>query len=403
MKAARRRHASRTGTSGELADLRVRLAEAEHTLGAIRAGEVDAVVVAGGRGVRVFTLGGAERAYRVLIESMNEGALSLASNETILYANKRFASMVQRPLERVIGSSIGLFLAAEGRKALRPLLKRTGNSAAQIRLRLSASDGSQVPAQLSVRRLSKKDSDGAAFVVVVTDMTKARRDEAALRALSRRVVQVQEAERGRVSRELHDHITQLLCAILFRFQALAGKLSARDEPSRVETTRLGEMLGEAAEEVERISRNMRPGVLDELGLVKALHAVGVRFADRTGVRVKLVCVKLTARLAADTELSLYRIFQESLENVERHARARHVDVRLDLRGSFVRLAIRDDGIGFHPDHQAAARKAKGGVGLISMRERATYVGGTLEVKSIRRGGTEIEVRVPLSPSAAAAD
>ena len=95
--------------------------------------------------------------------------------------------------------------------------------------------------------------------------------------------------------------------------------------------KLREMLGQTAEEVERISRNLRPSVLDELGLVAALRATSTEFADRTGVSVKLACVQLTARLPADTELTLYRILQEALKNVEKHARARHVTVRLRQR------------------------------------------------------------------------
>ncbi len=403
MKSARRQHSSRPAPSRELAELRVRLAEAEETLQAIRNGEVDAVVVTGKQGAQVFTLEGAERAYRVLIESMNEGALTLTDDKTILYANQRFARMVKCPLERVIGRSFDRFISAEDLETLQPLLKRVAKSGSKFQVPLSASDGSQMPAQVSIRRVPKRDSNRATFAVVVTDMTEARRNEEKLRALSQRLVQAQEAERGRVARELHDHITQLLCAILFRCQALADKLSARDEPSKGEAMRLREMLGEAAEEVERISRNLRPSVLEELGLLDALRATGVEFADRTGVSVEMSCVKSTARLPADIELTLYRVLQEALGNVERHARARHVIARLSLQGAFVQLVIHDDGIGFDPDHHPARRKARGGLGLLSMRERATYVGGTLKVKSIRRVGTEIEVRIPLPLSATAAD
>jgi signal transduction histidine kinase len=157
------------------------------------------------------------------------------------------------------------------------------------------------------------------------------------------------------------------------------------------------MLSRTAEEVERISRNLRPSVLHQLGLVAALRAASTEFADRTGVSVKLACARLTARLPADAELTLYRILQEALRNVEQHARARHVTVRLRLR-TFVQLAINDDGIGFDPDHHPARRSGPGGLGLLGMRERATYVGGVLQVKSQRGAGTKIEVRIPLPPS-----
>jgi len=111
---------------------------------------------------------------------------------------------------------------------------------------------------------------------------------------------------------------------------------------------------------------------------------------------------LTARLPADTEMALYRILQETLQNVEKHARARHVTVNLTKPGDFVQLTINDDGMGFDPDHHPARRKGEGGFGLLGMRERAAYVGGVLKVKSVRRSGTEIEIRIPLPPSVTAA-
>ena len=383
--------------SRELAELRGRLAEAEQTLRAIRSGEVDSVVVAGKQGPQVFTLQGTEHAYRVLIESMNEGALMLTADKMILYANQCFARMVKCPLEQVISSSFRRFLSAEDRATLRPLLKQADPSGSKIQVHLHAGDGSQMPGHLSIRPLARNGFKSATFGIVVTDMTEARRNEELLRDLTHRVVQVQEAERGRVALELHDTITQMLCAVLVRSQTLADKLPTSNRPAKREAMKLHEIIGKTVEEVERISRNLRPSVLDHLGLVAGLHDTSTEFANRTGVSVKLVCVKLFVRLPADTELALYRILQETLKNVEKHAHARHVTVHLTKPGDFVQLTINDDGMGFDPDHHPARRKGKGGFGLLGMRERATYVGGVLKVKSVRRSGTEIEIRIPLPP------
>jgi signal transduction histidine kinase len=198
-----------------------------------------------------------------------------------------------------------------------------------------------------------------------------------------------------VALELHDNITQPLCAILLLYQALADKLLARDGPAKGETMKLREMLGQTVEEVERISRDLRPSVLEHLGLAEVLRGTSTEFAKRTGVSLKLACVQLTARLPADIELTLYRILQEALKNIEKHARARHVTVRLTKPGNIVQLTIKDDGVGFDPDHHPTRRKGSDGLGLLSMRERATYVNGVLKVKSARRVGTEIEIRLPL--------
>jgi len=377
----------------ELAGLRARLAEAEATLRAIRTGEVDTVMVAGKEGSQVFTLEGVEHVYRVLIESMNEGALTLTTDKTIMYANHSFAKMVKCPLEQVTGSSFRRFLSAEDQARLRPLVKRTAKTGSQMQGTLIASDGTKVPAQISVRKIPGDRSARTAIGVVVTDMTEARRAEETMRALTHRVVQAQEAERGRVALELHDNITQLLCAILFRSEVYMTSYLTRSGPARTEAVKILALLSRTAEEVERISRNLRPGLLDQLGLDSVLRDTCDEFAVRTGVKTKLACGPSAVRLPADIELTLYRILQEALANVEQHARASHVSVGLTRRGAFVQLAIKDDGISFDPAHHLARRK--GGLGLLSMRERATYVGGTLTVKSVLGAGTEIQVNIPL--------
>ncbi|MDO8539509.1 MAG: ATP-binding protein, partial [Opitutaceae bacterium] len=313
----------------------------------------------------------------------------------IVYANQCFAKMVRCPLGQVMGSSFRRFLSAEDRATLRSLLKRAGHSGSKIQVQLHAGDGSQMAVQISIRRTAKDGINRATIGMVVTDLTEARRTEELLRALTHRVVQVQEDERGRVAQELHDHLTQLHCGILLRSQVLADELSARDQPLQREAMQLREMAGQAAEEVERISRNLRPSVLNQLGLDAVLPATTAEFADRTGVSVKLACGQLTTRLPADIELALYRILQEALNNVEQHARASHVVVQLTTQGDFMQLTIKDDGIGFDPEHHPAGRKRKGDLGLLGMRERATCVGGALKIKSARRAGTEINVRIPL--------
>lgn len=388
--------------SSKLTELTSRLAEAEETLRAIITGEVDAVVTAGKDGPQVFTLEGADHAYRVLIECMNEGALTLTTDKTILYANQCFARMVKCPLEQVAGSSFRRFLCAADRTTLRLLVKQAAKAGSKIQVQLQACDGSQLPVQISLRPMARKGANRATIGMVVTDMTAARHTEELLRTLTHRVVQAQEAERRRMALELHDHITQLICATLVRSQTMANQLSGNEGSLKQEANTLCEMLGQTADEVERISRGLRPGVLDELGLAVVLRTTTKEFEARTGVPVKLTCVPLPARLPADTELTLYRILQEALKNVEQHARAHHVTVKLTKSNALVQLVIHDDGIGFDPEnpHQPTRGKGKAALGLLSMRERAIYSGGTLKVESICRGGraksgTTIEVRIPL--------
>jgi two-component system, NarL family, sensor kinase len=308
--------------------------------------------------------------------------------------------MVKCPLEQVTGGSFLRFLSAADRAAIKLLVKQAAKAGSKIQVQLHAYDGSRLPVQISLRSMARKGTNLATTGMVVTDMTEARRAEELLRTLTHRVVQAQEAERRHVALELHDRITQLLCATLMRSQTLANQLSKHEGTLKQEAITLREMLGQMAREVERISRGLRPSVLDELGLAVVLRATTKDFAKRTGVSVKVTCVPMSERLPADTELTLYRILQEALKNVEQHARARHVTVRLTKPDAVVQLVIHDDGIGFDPEHHPKRQKRQVGLGLLSMRERALYSGGTLNIISFRRAGltksgTTIEARIPL--------
>ena len=233
-------------------------------------------------------------------------------------------------------------------------------------------------------------------LALLEEVRRRRYAEAELRALTQRVVQLQETERGGVALRLHDHVTQLVCAAQIRSQVLLEKLTACDGGPKRDAVELRTMLGQVVAEVERVSQSLRPSILEHLGLSAALRASGTEFAKRTGVAVVLDVVELSERLPIDSEMALFRIIQEALKNVERHARARHLTVGLSQQGELVQLTIKDDGVGIGPATQPARREGTGGLGLLGMRERATQVGGTLKLKSTSGVGTEIEVSVPRS-------
>ncbi len=330
----------------QVAALELRLSEAEETLRAIRNGEVDAVVVGGRDGDQVFTLDGAEHAYRVLVESMNEGALTLTEDSTILYANRCFARMIRSPLEQVTGNSFRRFVGADDNAAYQRALE-CAKEGSKVQILLQSADGSKLPAQLSFRVLLKSGSSDAAFAMVVSDRAESKHAEEMLRALTNRVVQTQETERSRVACDLHDRITQLLCALAMQSHVLVATL-----PGPLATTarkgamKLRDRLSQVAEEVERISRDLRPSVLVELGLAAMVTQACSEFANRTGISVKVSCEPVGTRLTSMVELSLYRILQEALKNARTHARARHVLVSLSNQSGFAELIVNDDGVGF---------------------------------------------------------
>ena len=246
---------------------------------------------------------------------------------------------------------------------------------------------------LGVRRLRVENVELARRVAERTMELEAanlalRTSEEQLRSLANWAMQAQEDERAGLAVTLHDHITQLLCAIQLRTTTLLGKLPPQGTGVKREAALLRTMVGTAATEIETITRQLRPGVLDILGLAAVLQEDGTAFTERTGVEMHMEGVVLTERLPAASELALYRIYQIALSNVELHARALHVSVRLDSVGDFIELSIQDDGIGFDPGMMSS------GMGLLQMRERAASAGGTLKIGSAGAEGTEVEVRIP---------
>ncbi len=227
--------------------------------------------------------------------------------------------------------------------------------------------------------------------------------DAKLKALTQRVIDTQEEERGRVARELHDGISQILVGARYTFELARRRFDKGDARMGESLSKGIASLGGAIQEVRRISRDLRPGVLDDLGLGPALQALTDDFAARTGIAVDFRTVVFRNRLDPEARIALYRIAQEALTNIERHSGAGTVTMTLRGHRSGGVLRIADDGNGMHWPPQRADRDGRGtlpgGLGLRNMAERVEQLDGTLTVVSVRSGpdhGTIIEAQVPLS-------
>jgi signal transduction histidine kinase len=212
-----------------------------------------------------------------------------------------------------------------------------------------------------------------------------------LRALTIRLQEVEEAERRRLTRELHDRVGPNLTALSINLNIILKQLAA--ESSGKVGIRLEDslrLLEETALHIRDVMAELRPPVLDDYGLLAALQWYGEQFAERTGVIFVIQGAEATPRLPLPLEAALFRISQEALTNVARHARAGQVTVTLEEVAQEVRLTIADDGTGFEFSEKSETRSAWG---LISMRERAEAVGGRFQVKSAPGKGTRIMVAV----------
>jgi len=209
--------------------------------------------------------------------------------------------------------------------------------------------------------------------------------------LTQRIITSQEEERSRLSRELHDGISQLLVSIKFKFELAAHELDA-GKPSAAHTLRQGiERLAGAIGEVRRISHDLHPSLLDTLGLASAIGQLASEFEQRSGLRVDYDNRLGDTRLSEDMNVALFRILQEALTNIERHARAGQVAIQLTGNHRRVKLRISDDGSGFSP-RQA---EQSGGIGLRNIRERVEHFGGEFSIASTS-AGTVLSVALLLS-------
>jgi two-component system sensor histidine kinase UhpB len=200
------------------------------------------------------------------------------------------------------------------------------------------------------------------------------------------VVRAQEEERRRLARDLHDEVNQALTAILLRLEALGHEAPA--ERAR-EVAELKRLVCQAMEELVNLARQLRPSALDDHGLVPAVEAQLKRFAANTGVEARLRTEGELDRLDEDRQTAVYRVVQEALANVGRHAGASCVEVDLSAGERGTELRVRDDGGGFDPVAEPGM-----GLGLDGMAERARLAGGELEVRSAPGGGTTVTLRLP---------
>jgi two-component system, NarL family, sensor histidine kinase UhpB len=200
------------------------------------------------------------------------------------------------------------------------------------------------------------------------------------------VLRAQEEERRRLARDLHDEVNQALTAILLRLEALAHDAP----PGRAtEVAELKRLVNQAMEELLNLARQLRPAALDDHGLVPAIDAQLKRFARHSGVEARFRTRGDPATLDGDEQTAIYRIAQEALANVGRHAGATCVEVDLTAGDAGAELRVRDDGTGFDP-----GVRRNGGLGLKGMAERARLVGGELDVRSAPESGTSVTLRIP---------
>jgi signal transduction histidine kinase len=223
-------------------------------------------------------------------------------------------------------------------------------------------------------------------------VTKHERD---LQKLSAQLLSAQEAERKRISQELHDEMGQALTAISINLAAIEKELPSGIISmirGRLEETR--SLADQTLEQIRELSLNLRPAMLDDLGLVPTLRWYVNRYATRLNIEVELDAIGVEERLSPETETVLYRIMQEALTNAARHAQAHRVRIRLERKEATVTASIEDDGQGFDVEVVTGRKALEHGVGLLGIRERVASVGGNFSIESYLGQGTRLTIEIP---------
>jgi signal transduction histidine kinase len=225
---------------------------------------------------------------------------------------------------------------------------------------------------------------------------KLRQSEERLRSLSVELMRAQEKEGARISKELHDELGQSLAILKHRVRSIGKRLLAYQPQMCHDNDTTVELVDKIIEKVRQISRDLNPSILEDVGLSPALRSLADNFTQEYQIPVSLDIDEIDALFAKETARNLYRIFQEALTNIAKHANASHVNVQIRKGAGYVHFLIEDDGKGFNTNEARTREEKRKGLGLTLMGERADLVGGTVEIRSREgTGGTKIVLTVPI--------
>jgi two-component system, NarL family, sensor kinase len=391
--------------SAQISDLLARVAELEETLRAIRMGEVDAVLVAGPEGDQVFTLQGAEHPYRLMVETIDEGAATLADDGTVLYANRSFAEIFEVPLEKFIGAPLKDFVVGEDRELLARLIADANSNIVRGEIRLGSHR--QRPRTIRLTLSPVREQGVHTICVVATELTELietnealRVSELSLRQLSARLLKLQDEERRRIARDLHDTTGQKIAVLSMTIDRLAKLVDTRKADIKDALAESRDVVSKIGEEIRTLSYLLHPPLLDECGLASAVLWYAEGFKKRSGIHLDVSIDEELVRLTTDAETALFRVLQESLTNVHRYSGSPSAEIRIFQSAGKVHLDIVDHGKGVKAgtERPSFAGAPTLGVGIPGMRERIRQLGGQLEVE-FSNEGTRVHASLPVEAPA----
>ena len=340
-----------------------------------------------------------------IVDSAMDAIITVDEAQNIVLFNRTAEQLFLVPREDILGTSLDRLIPARFRGAHRGHIEAFGRTGVTSRRMgdvttlwaLRSNPEEEFPIEASISQAV--DGGQRYFTVILRDITLRKQAEDALlasqrelRELSARVLEAREDEKARIARELHDELGQLLTALKMDLSFLRDQIAA-DQDTRTKLEEMGRLLDQTVNATRRISADLRPLMLDDLGLADAASWLVDEFAKRYGIaaRIELSGDGALEHLPKNISTTVYRAIQESLTNIARHSGAKNAWVVLAAENGSLDVEVEDDGRGIAPEDLSKSRS----LGLKGMRERIAFIGGAFEVARAPRGGTRLRIKVPL--------
>jgi PAS domain S-box-containing protein len=375
-------------TLDEADELKSRLAETEETLRAIQQYMVDAFVVNRGNGIQVVTLNESEIPYRMMVESMNEGAVTLIPDGTIFYCNGRFGEMILMDCEKLIGTSFHELIVLEEQNRFDAIFQNAALHGIRQEFTLQTVQGNHVPVQLSIYPLGTEQLSGIA--ILATDVRERIQAEEKIRSLAAELTRAEQDERHRISQVLHDDLQQRLFAVKAQLSFLKDVNLSAD--AYQELDQIQASLSEAIAITRNLSIDLSPIVLHGEGLKESMTWLAFRMKEQYGLHIDLEANENFPRLDPHMRMLLFQSIREFLFNVVKHAGILEAKVTLEHVDGHGRIKVSDDGKGF--DTEAVLNDAQVAHGLLIIQERLNLLGCRMEIIANPGEGTRILIELP---------
>jgi len=352
------------------------------------------------------------RYLRAIIDSFEDELLVVDKDYRIVQANEVVLRRHDKRRQEVIGSycyEVSHGLARHCRLPLHECPLRTvwetGKPAQATHIHTFSVEGERQERYVEIIASPVTDSRGNIIAVteLMRDVTDRKEAEVQLeasreqlRSLSAHLESVREEERKKIAHDLHDETSQVITSLTALLEASVSNLPTSANKSRVLLNKAQELSIQILDQIHRLIYQLRPTIIDDLGLAAAIRWLAESNLEVAGIKANLKVIGQEIRLASELETTLFRVIQEAVNNIVRHAHAKSVNISLYFKKRAIRLCIRDDGCGFDVNEAIASKDRPRGLGLLGMKERIGLVNGTMNIRSCPSGGTEIDIKIPLN-------